>query len=244
MEKGNETMKDTEWKQGLRDGLPIAIGYFSVSFSFGIIAVKQGLTILQSVFTSLTNVTSAGQFAGLQIMVAGGTILEMILTQLIINLRYSLMSLSLSQKLDPSVTMGQRLLMAFANTDEIFAAAMAHQKSLTMRYMVGLQILPVLGWTFGTGIGAMAGDILPKSLCTSLSVALYGMFAAIVVPVARKKRPVLLTVVLAILFSCIMTYVPACSGLSAGIRVIVSTVLAAGISAILFPIPVEDGEEE
>lgn len=244
MEKGNETMKNTEWKQGLRDGLPIAIGYFSVSFSFGIIAVKQGLTILQSVFTSLTNVTSAGQFAGLQIMVAGGTILEMILTQLIINLRYSLMSLSLSQKLDPSVTMGQRLLMAFANTDEIFAAAMAHQKSLTMRYMAGLQILPVLGWTFGTGIGAIAGDILPKSLCMALSVALYGMFSAIVVPVARKKRPVLLTVVLAILFSCIMTYVPACSGLSAGIRVIASTVLAAGISAILFPIPVEDGEEE
>ena len=115
----------SEFKQGIKDGIPIAIGYFSVSFSFGIIAVKQGISILQAVLTSASNITSAGQFAGLQIIVAGGTILEMILTQFIVNLRYALMSLSLSQKLDKNVSIKQRLIMAFANTDEIFAAAMA-----------------------------------------------------------------------------------------------------------------------
>ena len=115
----------SEFKQGIKDGIPIAIGYFSVSFSFGIIAVKQGISVLQAVLTSASNITSAGQFAGLQIIVAGGTILEMILTQFIVNLRYALMSLSLSQKLDKNVSIKQRLIMAFANTDEIFAAAMA-----------------------------------------------------------------------------------------------------------------------
>ena len=151
----------SEFKQGIKDGIPIAIGYFSVSFSFGIIAVKQGISILQAVLTSASNITSAGQFAGLQIIVAGGTILEMILTQFIVNLRYALMSLSLSQKLDKNVSIKQRLIMAFANTDEIFAAAMAHNKAITMPYMAGLQSLPVLGWTFGTAVGAVAGDLLP-----------------------------------------------------------------------------------
>ena len=122
----------SEFKQGIKDGIPIAIGYFSVSFSFGIIAVKQGISVLQAVLTSASNITSAGQFAGLQIIVAGGTILEMILTQFIVNLRYALMSLSLSQKLDKNVSIKQRLIMAFANTDEIFAAAMAHNKAVTM----------------------------------------------------------------------------------------------------------------
>ena len=123
----------SEFKQGIKDGIPIAIGYFSVSFSFGIIAVKQGISILQAVLTSASNITSAGQFAGIQIIVAGGTILEMILTQFIVNLRYALMSLSLSQKLDKNVSIKQRLIMAFANTDEIFAAAMAHNKAIPCR---------------------------------------------------------------------------------------------------------------
>ena len=132
----------SEFKQGIKDGIPIAIGYFSVSFSFGIIAVKQGISILQAVLTSASNITSAGQFAGIQIIVAGGTILEMILTQFIVNLRYALMSLSLSQKLDKNVSIKQRLIMAFANTDEIFAAAMAHNKAIWQdcnpcRYLVG-----------------------------------------------------------------------------------------------------------
>lgn len=233
---------NSEFKQGLKDGLPIAIGYFSVSFSFGILALQQGLTIFQSVLTSLTNITSAGQFAGLQIIVTGGTILEMILTQFIINLRYALMSLSLSQKLDKKVTLWQRFIMAFANTDEIFAVAMSHQKSLTMSYMAGLQILPILGWTAGTGVGAVASSLLPDSLCSALNLALYGMFVAIVVPVARKARPVMCVVLIAIVLSCIFYYVPLFQNISSGIAVILATVIAASVGAWLFPVPA--GEQD
>lgn len=234
---------NNEFKQGIKDGVPIAIGYFSVSFSFGILALKDGLTIFQAVLTSLTNITSAGQFAGLQIMAAGGTILEMILTQFIINLRYALMSLSLSQKLSGDVTIGQRLVMAFANTDEIFAVAMAHNKELTIRYMAGLQLLPVIGWTAGTAAGAVACDLLPKSLCSALSLALYGMFVAIVVPAAKKSRPVMIVVLTAVILSCGIHYIPVFQGISAGITVIICTVAAAVAGAILFPVPM-DGEED
>lgn len=229
----------SEFKQGIKDGIPIAIGYFSVSFSFGIIAVKQGISVLQAVLTSASNITSAGQFAGLQIIVAGGTILEMILTQFIVNLRYALMSLSLSQKLDKNVSIKQRLIMAFANTDEIFAAAMAHNKTVTMPYMAGLQSLPVLGWTFGTAVGAVAGDLLPASLCSALGLALYGMFVAIVVPAARKSVPVMVTIFLAIVINCLLYFLPVFHFVSTGIAVIISTVAASAVSAVLFPVPAQ-----
>lgn len=221
-----------EWKQGLKDGVPIALGYFSVSFSFGLLAVQSGLTGFQAALTSLTNVTSAGQFAGLQIIVAGGTLLEMVLTQFIINLRYALMSLSLSQKLAPEVTLWQRLVIAFANTDEIFAVAMNHQKDVPFSYMVGLQILPILGWTGGTAAGAVASGLLPPALSSALSVALYGMFIAIVVPVARRVRPVLLVSALAILLSCVLYYTQL---VSSGIAIILCTVIASAVGAWLFP---------
>ena len=229
----------SEFKLGIKDGIPIAIGYFSVSFSFGIIAVKQGISILQAVLTSASNITSAGQFAGIQIIVAGGTILEMILTQFIVNLRYALMSLSLSQKLDKNVSIKQRLIMAFANTDEIFAAAMAHNKAVTMPYMAGLQSLPVFGWTFGTAVGAVAGDLLPASLCSALGLALYGMFVAIVVPTARKSVPVMVTVFLAIVINCLLYFLPVFHFISTGIAVIISTVAASAVSAVLFPVPAQ-----
>lgn len=230
-----------EFIQGLKDGVPIALGYFSVSFSFGILALAGGLSIFQAGLTSITNVTSAGQFAGLQIIIAGGTLLEMAMTQFIINLRYALMSLSLSQKLSSEVTFWQRLVIAFANTDEIFAVAMGRQKSLTFPYMAGLQILPILGWTAGTVIGAAAGSILPAAVNSALSVALYGMFIAIVIPAARKARPVLFVVILAMLMSCILYYVPAFSGISSGMSIIICTVAASIVGAVLFPVQ-EEGE--
>lgn len=235
-------MKKQDFQQGLRDGIPIALGYFSVSFSFGILALGGGLTIFQAALTSLTNVTSAGQFAGLQIIIAGGTLLEMVMTQLIINLRYALMSLSLSQKLDGNVTFWQRLVIAFANTDEIFAVAMGRQKSLTFPYMAGLQILPILGWTAGTAIGAAAGSMLPASVNSALSVALYGMFIAVVIPAAKKARPVLVTAALAMALSCLLYYVPAFDGISAGVSIIICTVAASAAGAVLFP--VDAGGEE
>lgn len=232
-----------EFSNGLRDGIPIALGYFSVSFSFGILAMGGGLTIFQAALTSITNVTSAGQFAGLQIIIAGGTLLEMVMTQFIINLRYALMSLSLSQKLSEKVTFWQRLVIAFANTDEIFAVAMNHGKSLTFPYMAGLQILPVLGWTAGTAVGAAAGSILPRSVNSALSVALYGMFLAVVIPAAKKVRPVLIVAILAMALSCMLYYLPIFSGISAGVSIIICTVAASAIGAVLFPVHEEGGTE-
>lgn len=231
-----------EFQNGLKDGVPIALGYFSVSFSFGIMAVQSGVPAFPAALMSLTNLTSAGQFAGIQIIAAAGTLLEMALTQLIINLRYALMSLSLSQKLSEEVTFWQRLVIAFGNTDEIYAVAMGHQKSLTFPYMAGLQLLPILGWTGGTICGAAAGGALPPSLSSALGVALYGMFVAIVVPAARKARPVLLAVILAALLSCLIYYVPAFSGISAGMSIIFCTVAASVAAAILHPVD-REGEE-
>lgn len=230
-----ERMKE-DFQKGLRDGVPIALGYLSVSFSVGIMAVSGGLSVFQGALMSLTNVTSAGQFAGIQIITAGGTILELILTQFIINLRYALMSLSLSQKLSEEMTLWQRMVVAFANTDEIFAVAMGHAKSLTFSYMLGLQSLPILGWTAGTVLGAVAGEVLPKSLGNALSLALYGMFIAIVVPAAKKLKPVLIVVMIAALLSCLIYYVPLFAGISAGVSIIICTVAAAAVGAVLFPV--------
>ena len=226
----------SEFQKGLKDGIPIALGYLSVSFSVGIMAVSGGLSVFQGALLSLTNVTSAGEFAGIKVIAAGGTILELILTQFIINLRYALMSLSLSQKLSDEMTLWQRMVVAFANTDEIFAVAMGHVKSLTFPYMIGLQSLPILGWTFGTILGAAAGELLPVSLGRALSVALYGMFVAVVVPVAKKLKPVLTVVILAALLSCVIYYVPIFSGISAGTSIIICTVAAAAVGAFLFPV--------
>lgn len=233
-----------QFTEGLKDGVPIALGYLSVSFSIGIMALASGLNVFQGALMSLTNVTSAGQFAGIAVIASGGTLLELILTQVIINLRYALMSLSLSQKLPEKMPLWQRMAVAFANTDEIFAVAMNHAKSLTFPYMVGLQSLPILGWTLGTVLGAIAGQVLPTAIGSALSVALYGMFIAVVVPVATKIRPVLWVVVLAAFFSCVLYYVPLFSDVSTGISIIICTILASVIGALFFPVPQESVAKE
>lgn len=233
-----------EFAQGLTDGIPIALGYLSVSFSLGIMVLTQGLTVFQGALMSAVNVTSAGEFAGLKVIAASGTILEMIMTQFIINLRYALMSLSLSQKLSDDMKWWQRLIIAFANTDEIFAVAMAHQKSLTFTYMLGLQILPVIGWVLGTVLGGVAASLMPPALSVAMGVALYGMFIAIVVPVAKKSRPVMIVAVIAIVISCCLYYIPALDVISDGIGIIIATVLAAGIGAVLFPVSQSDSESD
>lgn len=225
-----------EFACGIRDGIPIAVGYFAVSFSLGIAMVSAGLSAVQGMVMSITNVTSAGEFAGISVIAAGGTLAEMALTQLIINLRYALMSMSLSQKLDETMPFWQRFVIAFANTDEIFAVAMHHQRSLTLPYMAGLQSLPILGWTAGTFLGAVACSLMPASVSTAMNVMLYGMFIAIVFPAARKSRPVLGVAVLAVLFSCLFRYVPFLRDISAGIAIILSTVAAATIGAVLAPV--------
>lgn len=235
-------MKD-HFKNGVKDGIPIALGYLSVSFSIGIIALASGLSVFQGAFMSLTNVTSAGQFAGIAVIASGGTIIELILTQLIINLRYALMSLSLSQKLPENMSIWKRMIIAFANTDEIFAVAMSHSKSLTFPYMIGLQSLPIIGWTLGTVLGAVAGQVLPTSIGSALSVALYGMFIAVVVPAASKLRPVLWVVAISAILSSMIYYLPLFSGISTGMSIIICTILASIIGALLFPISQEVSKE-
>lgn len=227
-------------KAGLRDGIPIGLGYFSVSFTFGMLAVKSGISPFHAVLISLLNLTSAGQFAGLTVIVSGASLLEMALTQLIINIRYALMSVSLSQKLDESVKVRQRLLIAYGNTDEIFAVASAKPGTVGKWYMYGLILIPVAGWVGGTLTGAVASTLLPAAIISALGVALYGMFIAIVVPVARESREVLLVVAAALILSTAFYYLPVLKEISSGFSIIICTVTAAALGACLFPVKEEE----
>lgn len=226
----------------MKAGLPVCVGYFSVSFGFGAMAVAQGLSVWHAVLISATNLTSAGQFAGLTVITAGAALLEMILTQLVINSRYALMSLALGQRLGPTVGTGKRLLAAFFNTDEIFALGMARQGRLTVSFFTGAGTVAALGWISGTALGAFAGSVLPLSIRAALGVMLYGMFIAIVVPQARKEKPMLLSMLLALVFSCLFTWVPGLNRVSAGLAIVVCTVAAAAICAVVFPVEQEAAE--
>ena len=226
-------------RAALRDGIPIALGYFSVSFSFGMLAVQDGISPFHAVLISLMNLTSAGQFAGLTVIVSGASLVEMALTQLVINIRYALMSVSLSQKLDSSVKTFQRMLIAYGNTDEIFAVASSKPGTVGSKYMYGLILLPVIGWVGGTLTGAVASTILPAAVISALGVALYGMFIAIVVPVAKESKEVLLVVAVSLVFSSAFYYLPVLRNISSGFTIIICTVAAAGIGAVLFPIKEE-----
>ena len=232
-------MNWNEYKDGVRTGIPVGLGYFSVSFGFGAMAIAQGLKALDATLISLTNLTSAGQFAGLTLIVAMGTLWEMIVTQIVINSRYSLMSIALAQRMGERIGFFPRLFIAFFNTDEIFALAMAHKEPLTTPFLLGLGGLPILGWVGGTLFGALAGSVLPASIRTALGVMLYGMFIAIVVPPARQERPVLVAVVLALIFSCLFAWAPVLSRVTAGIAIVICTVLAAAICAWLYPVEEE-----
>lgn len=231
-----------DYTAGMKDGMPVCIGYFSVSFGFGAMAVAQGLSVWYAILISATNLTSAGQFAGLTVIAAGEAILAMVLTQLVINSRYALMSLALGQRLGPQVGTGKRLLAAFFNTDEIFALGMAREGKLTVSYFVGAGTVAALGWTGGTAMGALAGSVLPMGVRAALGVMLYGMFIAIVVPQARKEKPVLLGVVLALVFSCLFTWVPGLKEISAGLAIVICTVAAAAICALVCPVEEEVAE--
>ena len=233
-------MKSSEYVLGMRAGMPVCIGYFSVSFGFGAMTIAQGLTIWQAILISASNLTSAGQFAGLTVIASGAAILEMILTQLVINSRYALMSLALGQRLGHNVGIGQRLVTAFFNTDEVFALGMSRGKKLTTGFFVGAGVISAVGWISGTAIGAIAGSLLPASVRTALGVMLYGMFIAIVVPHAKEEKPMLVTVILALVFSCLFAWLPWLKQISSGLAIVICTVLAAAVCALLFP--VEDEE--
>ncbi len=225
---------------GLGKGLPIALGYLSVSFGFGISAVAKGIKPLEIILISLTNLTSAGQVAGVAVIAAYGTIIEMILTQLVINIRYCLMGLALTQKLDRSFTTLHRLIASFGITDEVFGVAASEKGLIGRRFMYGLITLPYFGWAIGTALGVYAQNILPSSVCAALGIAIYSMFMAIIIPPSRDDKGVLWTVMIASIMSCGFYYLPYLSGLSQGFAIIICGFAAAGVMAYIAPRDTED----
>ena len=230
--------------QGIRDGIPICLGYLSVSFAFGIFAVDCGLNIWEALLISMSCVTSAGQLAGVPIIATGGSFLELAATQLIINLRYSLMSVSLSQKLGKSVKMADRFAISFVNTDEVFAVSSGKSEAVGKKYMYGLILTPYFGWSIGTLLGAVAGNILPAIVISALGIAIYSMFVAIVIPQAKREKSVALCVTVAIALGCIFSYVPALTKVSSGFVIIICSVLASALFAFIAPLPPEKNAEE
>ena len=219
--------------RGLLHGIPIALGYLSVSFGFGILAVRAGLAVWQATLISAACVTSAGQVAGVELLASGGGLAELALVQLTINLRYALMSLSLSQKTAESFSLPKRLLASFGITDEIFAVCAAEPVPLTFSYMAGVILVSVAGWLAGTALGAAAGEILPERISAALGIVLYGMFIAIVIPAARRRRGVLFAALSAAAIHLLLRFlVPSLSG---GFSVILATLAASSASALLFP---------
>ena len=236
-------MDQMNFKRGIQDGIPIGLGYFAVSFTFGMMAVSGGLTAWQAVLISLTNLTSAGQFAGLGIIVAGGSMWEMALTQLVINLRYCLMSFSLSQKLEKNISTGHRLAVAFGVTDEIFGVSASQEGRLSPWYNYGVMSMAIPGWTLGTLVGAVLGNVLPGFLVSALNVAIYGMFLAVIIPPAKKNRSVLGVVIGAMAISTVFAVVPVLNKVSSGFVIIITTLIVAGLAAHFSPIPEEKEAE-
>ena len=228
--------------RGLKAGVPIGLGYLPVSFSLGLLAVSLGFHVWQAVVISMLTVTSAGQLSGLQTMCIPGQYAEMLISQLTINVRYSFMSVCLSQKTDSHFKGIYRLLLGFFMTDEIFAVA-SMEKSVSRSFFFGLSTAPFFGWTFGTLFGAALGDILPERVMGALCIAIYGMFIAIVIPESKKSRPTAICAGLAVVLSCLFYYVPVLKEVPSGFTIIVCAVVASTVMAIFAPIPTEVSED-
>ncbi len=235
--------KKLSFNNGISDGLPIGLGYLSVSFAFGVQASILGIPFYMSLFISMTNLTSAGQLAGLTVIASLGTFLEIILTQLIINSRYFLMSLTLSQKVDESFSIGQRFFLSAFVTDEIFAVASNKRGLINKKYFFGLVILPYIGWATGTLLGAVAGSSLPVQITNALGIALYAMFIAIIIPPAISVKGVLPCVLMATALSSAFYFIPIFANLPNGFRYIISAVVSALITAYFFPIAQEENNK-
>lgn len=226
-------MKD--FTKGLKSGIPIGLGYLSVSFAFGIMAISLGFEWWQAVLISMTNLTSAGQLAGIGIMVTPAQYLDMLLSQLTINVRYSFMSVSLSQKVTPQFTGIKRWILGFFMTDEIFAVA-SNEKEVSVKFFSGLTVFPYIGWAFGTLLGSVLGNILPSIIMNALCLAIYGMFVAIVAPKSKESLSLLLVVGVAITLSCMFYYLPILNSISSGLAVCICAITAAVFGALLFPV--------
>ena len=230
---------------GLRKGLPIGLGYFAVSFSFGVAAVSAGITPLASIIISATNLSSAGQLAGIKLIVANAAYFEIFLTVLLINIRYALMSISLSQKISPDMPLWQRAIVGYGITDEIYALSITEVRSVTFKYMLGLILLPVVGWVGGTTAGVFLTDLMPQKLINAMGIALYAMFIAIIVPDAKKNYKILSVILIAIAISCLLYYTPYIKNIGLGFKIIISTTLASLFGTFVFPLkPLDDIKED
>lgn len=232
-----------KFTRGIKDGLPICFGYFAVSFTFGMMAVSQGLTVGQAVLISATNLTSAGQFAGLPIIAAGASYTEMAMTQLVINLRYSLMSFALSQKLDKKMPFFHRFIMAYGVTDEIFGVSVSQEGRVSSNYFYGLMAVAVPGWVLGTLAGAVSQNLLPHYAVSALGIAIYGMFLAIIIPPATENPVILRVVLIAMVISGMFRYLPLLNWVSSGFVIIITTLLVAGVAAWFHPIAEVNADE-
>ncbi len=237
-----EVGKLKDFREGCSDAIPICLGYVAVSFAFGIESSKIGMTPFQAALTSLLNVTSAGQFSALEVIARNGSFIELAILQLIINLRYMLMSTALSQKLEPDLKTGYRLGISYGVTDEIFGVSILKKGKLYPMYSYGLIATSVFGWVFGTLLGAIAGQIMPQRIISCLGLAIYGMFLAIIIPDTRTSKAVLAVVVSAMALSTVFTYAPLLSVISSGFRIIIITVVVAAVAAIAAPVK-EEGNE-
>ena len=239
--------KKSRFLHGVHDGLPIAIGYFAVAFALGIKATAAGLAPWQSALLSFLNVTSAGEAAGIALLGAGTTYVELAFTQLVINIRYLLMSCSLSQRFAPECSVLHRLLVGYGVTDEIFGISAAQDAPLSPYYSYGAISVAVPGWTLGTLLGAVMGDILPARAVSALGVALFAMFLAIILPPARKSRVIAGLVAVSMAASAALTFICqhfALTWFTEGFRIIALTVTISLIAAILFPIREKETEKE
>ena len=239
--KGGRTQ---QFKEGLRDGVPIALGYLAVSFTLGIQAKEAGMGITEATVMSLVNLTSAGEAAALTTIGSASSYLEMAISQLIINLRYMLMSFALSQKAAPELGVPHRMCMAFGVTDEIFGISIAREGRLNPFYNYGAMSITIPGWTLGTFLGVLMGNVLPDRVVSALSLALYGMFLAIIVPKAREDRHVLIAVIVAMTASWLCTKLPVIREISAGTQIILLTVIISLAAAVAFPVKEEQEVSE
>lgn len=224
---------------GFKDGIPICLGYIAVSFTFGIMAGNAGLSVWEAVLISASNVTSAGQFAGLGLITASASYIEMAITQLIINLRYCLMSCALSQKISSDTPFFHRFFISYGVTDEVFAVSVIQDGKLSPFYSYGAISVSVFGWVFGTFLGIVSGNLLPARAISALSVALYGMFIAIIIPPSKGNKVLTGIIFISMLMSFVFTYTPVLREISSGFRIIILTVLIAGVAAYFFPVPDE-----
>ena len=233
-----------DFYNGIKKSIPIGLGYLAVSFTFGIYCVNNGLSALAATIMSLTNLSSTGQFVGVDLIIRMASYFELALVVFVVNLRYILMSISMSQHLESDVRLRDKIIFSFAITDEIYAVAIKEKKKINAKFMFGMMILPILGWTLGTLLGAIASNIFPTRISASFNIALYAMFISAFFPEVIKNFKIAFVVLTSIVLSCLFYYIPFLNeNISSGFKIIIIAIFVCSLAALIFP-KEEDKEEE